>query len=59
MSLSISLKYSITSLVINFPLYCVEEVLDWEDENDLSKKFWLSIKGSLKEKGNLLCTKAA
>lgn len=27
-----------------------EEVLDWEDENNLSKEFWLSIKGSLKEK---------
>ena len=45
-----SIKYSITSLIRNFPLYCVEEVLDWEDENDLSKEFWLSIKGSLKEK---------
>ncbi|KAL9984602.1 hypothetical protein ACROYT_G006915 [Oculina patagonica] len=27
-----------------------EEVLDWEDENDLSKEFWSSVKGSLKEK---------
>lgn len=38
------------SFIINFALYCVEEVLDWEDENNLSKEFWLSIKGSLKEK---------
>ena len=36
--------------MINFPLHLVEEVLDWEDENDLSKEFWISIKGSLKEK---------
>jgi len=27
-----------------------EEVLDWEDENYLSKEFWISIKGSWKEK---------
>ncbi|XP_020604805.1 uncharacterized protein LOC110043668 isoform X2 [Orbicella faveolata] len=27
-----------------------EEVLDWEDKHDLAKEFWISIKGSLKEK---------
>ena len=53
-ALSISLNYMysvhVTAFVINFCLHCVEEVLDWEDENYLSKEFWISIKGSWKEK---------
>ena len=28
----------------------VEEMLDWEDDNDPSNEFWSSIKGGLKEK---------
>lgn len=46
--------YSVTAFVVNFCLHCVEEVLDWEDENCLSKEFWISIKGSRKEKVNIL-----
>ena len=46
--------YSVTAFVVNFCLHCVEEVLDWEDENYLSKEFWISIKGSRKEKVNKL-----
>ena len=30
-------------------------MLDWEDKHDLAKEFWISIKGSLKEKVNSFC----
>ena len=47
---------SFTVDLISSILYslCVEEVLDWEDDNDPSMEFWSSIKGGLKEKVQLL-----